>query len=38
MAETPVPSGVGLPLLIGDRPIGALDLYAGSPHAFYDED
>lgn len=38
LAETPVRSGVGLPLLIGDRPIGALDLYAGSPQAFHDED
>jgi GAF domain-containing protein len=38
LAETPVRSGVGLPLLIGDRPPGALDMYAASPHAFYDED
>jgi GAF domain-containing protein len=38
MAETPVRSGVGVPLVVGDRPIGALDLYAVTAHAFHDED
>jgi len=38
VAETPVRSCVGVPLLLGDRPIGAFDLYAGRPHAFHDED
>ena len=31
MVETPVRSGVGVPLVVGDRPIGALDLYADAP-------
>ena len=38
LADTPVRSGVGLPLLVGKRAIGALDLYADRPHAFNDED
>ncbi len=38
MAETPVRSGVGVPLVVGDRPIGALDLYADAPNSFHDED
>lgn len=38
VTETPVRSGVGLPLLIGDRAIGALDLYANRPHAFNEGD
>jgi GAF domain-containing protein len=38
VAETPVRSGLGLPLVLGDKPIGALDLYADEPHAFTDED
>ena len=36
--ETPVRSGVGVPLVVGDRPIGALDLYANALISFYDED
>lgn len=38
VAETPVRSAVGLPLLVGERPIGALDLYADTPYSFHDED
>lgn len=38
VAETPVRGGVGVPLLVGDRPIGALDLYAKNTHSFEDED
>jgi GAF domain-containing protein len=38
LADTPVRSGLGLPLVIGDRPIGALDLYADEANAFTDED
>lgn len=38
IADTPVRSGLGVPLLVGDRPIGALDLYSVTPHAFHDED
>lgn len=36
--ETPVRSGVGTPLLVGDQSIGVLDMYADRPHAFGDED
>ncbi|MCA1704565.1 MAG: GAF and ANTAR domain-containing protein, partial [Actinobacteria bacterium] len=38
VAETPVRSAVGLPLLVGERPIGALDLYADTPYSFHDVD
>lgn len=38
IAETPVRSGVGVPLVVGDRPIGALDLYADAPNSFHDDD
>ena len=38
MVETPVRSGVGVPLVVGDRPIGALDLYANALNSFHDED
>lgn len=38
IAETPVRSGIGVPLLMGTRPIGALDLYADAPDSFHDDD
>ncbi len=38
IAETPARSGVGVPLLLGGQPIGALDLYADAPNSFHDED
>ncbi|MCU1346298.1 MAG: hypothetical protein JWL70_2564, partial [Acidimicrobiia bacterium] len=38
LAETPVRSGMALPLSIGDRAIGALALYADHPRAFDEHD
>jgi GAF domain-containing protein len=37
LKETPVLSTMGLPLIVHDRPIGALDLYGHRPGAFGDE-
>lgn len=38
LRETPVRSGLGLPLLMGDTPIGSLDLYAQTSNVFTEED
>lgn len=38
MAETPVRSGVGLPLVVSGRPVGALDLSADAPNSFHYDD
>lgn len=36
--DTPVRSGLGVPVVAGERPVGALDLYAERAHAFQEED
>jgi GAF domain-containing protein len=38
LAETPVKSMIGLPLLVGGTPIGAIDIYADEPNSFSEED
>jgi GAF domain-containing protein len=38
LAETPVRSSVGLPVTVGGRTFGAIDLYADRREAFADED
>lgn len=38
ISDTPVRSGLGLPLVVGDQPTGVLDLYADAPDSFDDED
>ena len=34
LSETPVRSGIGVPLLVGPRAIGSLDMYSNAPSAF----
>jgi GAF domain-containing protein len=38
LEETPVRSCIGLPLVVDDRSLGALDLYADDANAFTDDD
>ena len=38
LSETPVRSGIGVPLLVGPRAIGSLDMYSNAPSAFDDAD